>query len=92
MPGRHLTIGLEHEPGNWRLSDTMALDTQVRSGKLKEAETCLRRGLETPGDREGHSRLRWVLADVLIDEGKWTPGGEGADRSPGHRIVSFPSC
>ena len=42
-----------------------------RSGQPKEAEECLRRGIDASDDPEGRSRLLWVLADVLIDEGKW---------------------
>ena len=68
---RHLTIGLEQNPGSWRLSDSMA-SIERRSGNLVKVEERLRRGIETSADPEGRSRLMWVLADVLIDEDKWT--------------------
>jgi cellulose synthase operon protein C len=83
---RHLTTGLEHNPGNWRLSDSMAWIDR-RSGRFKEAEACLRRGIEAPGNRDGHSRLMWVLADVLIDEGKWSDARGLIDRLAKDRVA-----
>ena len=67
---RHLTTGLAHDPRNWQMSDAMAWIAR-RSGKPKDAEESLRRGIDAADNPEGRRRLRWVLADVLIDEGKW---------------------
>jgi cellulose synthase operon protein C len=76
---RHLTSGLARDPRNWRISDAMAWIAR-RSGHPKEAEDCLRRGIAVSDDPEGRSRLLWILADVLIDEGKWADAKRAIER------------
>jgi len=82
---RHLTIGLEHNPQNWRLSDSMAW-IATRSGRPKEAEACLRRGIAASVDPEGQRRLLWALADVLIDEGRLTDAKGPIERLGQERV------
>ena len=77
---RHLTIGLAHDPRNWRLADAMAWIAR-RSGKPNEAAECLRRGIASSDDPEGRSRLLWVLADLLIDQGELADAKTAIDTS-----------
>ena len=86
LASRHLTIGLEHDPGNWRLTDAMA-GIHRRSGKLNLAKACLGRGIEASADSQGRSRLMWVLADLLIDEGQWTDAKDLIARLGKERVV-----
>jgi cellulose synthase operon protein C len=82
---RHLAIGLEQHPRDWRIADALAWIAR-KSGQPKEAEAYLRRGIDAGPDPAGHSRLLWVLADVLIDEGKWADA-KGAIESLGEHPV-----
>ncbi len=82
---RHVTMGLECNPRNWRLSDAMASMARTL-GQPTEAEAYLRRGIEASADPEGHSRMLWALADVLIDEGKWTDAKQAIERLGQERV------
>ena len=82
----HLTTGLKSDPGNWRLSDAMASLARKR-GQRGEAEAQLRRGIDASTDLEGRDRLLWALADLLIDEGKWTDAKEAIQRLGQHRVL-----
>ncbi len=72
-------MGLERNPRNWRLSDAMASIAR-RLGQPREAEAYLRRGIDASADSEVRNRLLWALADVLIDEGKWSDAQEAIER------------
>jgi tetratricopeptide (TPR) repeat protein len=67
---RHLSTGLEHDARNWRLTDAMVW-LERRTGQLDDAAKWLGRGIAAATEADGRSRLRWVLADVLVDQGKW---------------------
>ncbi len=67
---RHLSLGQERHPQNWRISSALAL-VEKKTGQLDKAEACLRRGVDVTVDRGGRSQLLWLLADALIDERKW---------------------
>ena len=75
----HLGVGLECNPGNWRLSAASATVARLM-GKPHEAEAVLRRGIEASTDRDGRGHLLWVLADVLIDEGRRPDAREVIER------------
>ncbi len=83
---RHLTMGLERNPRNWRLSASMASRAR-RLGQPKEAEAHLRRVIDAASDPDGRGRLLWVLADVLIDERKWTDAKEAIERLGKERVL-----
>lgn len=67
---RHLTGGLAHHHRDGRILATLAW-LERNTGHLDKAEECLRRGVEISIDREGRNQFVWLLADTLIDEGKW---------------------
>jgi len=79
-------MGLERNPRNWRLPDAMASIAR-RLGQPRKAEAYLRRGIDAPADPEGHSRLLWALANVLIDEGKLTDAKEAIERLGQERVL-----
>ncbi len=83
---RHVTIGLERDPRNWRVSDAMAAIAR-RLGQPREAEAYLRRVIDAAADPEGRNRLLWALADVLIDERKWTDAKEAIERLGRERVL-----
>jgi tetratricopeptide (TPR) repeat protein len=66
---RHLTVGLEHSPKDWRLYRAMAL-VERATGHLKEADSCLRRGALAATDAAGRSQLLSLEIDVMIDSGE----------------------
>jgi tetratricopeptide (TPR) repeat protein len=65
---RHLTLGQEQHPGNWRISSALA-SVEKKAGQLDKAEACLRRGVDATADREGRGQLLWLLAELEIDKG-----------------------
>ena len=76
---RHLTIGLKHHPQNWRMTATLAW-VERKTGHPEVAEASLRQGLDGAADRQAGPELRWILADVLLDEGKWVEAGRAIER------------
>ncbi len=67
---RHLTTGLELHHQDARILTALAwLDK--KSGHLNETEELLRRGADASTDGEQRGRFLWLLADTLIDGGKW---------------------
>jgi cellulose synthase operon protein C len=67
---RHLTGGLARHARDGRMLTTLAW-LERNTGHLDQAEECLRRGVDISTDSEGRNQLLWLLADTLIDEGKW---------------------
>ena len=67
---QHLTSGLELHPRDSRILTALAW-LEKKSGRLGEAAEVLRRGADASTDREERGRFLWLLADTLIDQGKW---------------------
>jgi tetratricopeptide (TPR) repeat protein len=67
---RYLRLGLELQPRDWRMSMTLGW-LERKTGHLREAEACLRRGVESAAVQTARLQLLWALAEVIIDGGNW---------------------
>ena len=76
---RHLAVGLEHHPQNWRMTATLAW-VERKTGHPEVAEAPLRQGIDAAADPQARPELLWILADILLDEGKWVEAGRAIER------------